>query len=106
MAIIFKTRPASPATPLAALIEAVSVQSIAKVAPLKPTDYNILDALKELSDGRKGHLYLRKDGTDIRYEVLHYDPATCQAKLKNPEGGSLTPVIGMREAVIYSPEWR
>lgn len=126
---------AAPATPLAALIQAtgpaatlehepenepaVSLASVegqpsqTKVATLpwedNPSaggDYNLLDALKELADGRKGHLFIRKDFTDTRYEVIHYDPATCQAKLKTVDGGMLTPVVGMREAMIYSPEWR
>lgn len=95
MAIFFKNRPA-PSTPMAALIASA-------------TPSNLIPSLRDLAAGKKGKLRIcRASPTSNEtpwYEVLHYDPDTCQAKLKTPDGGILTPVLGIREAMVYHAEW-
>lgn len=68
--------------------------------------YTIMEALNDLADrkliGKTLHLMAVKNG-GATYVVRSYDKTTHRATLLSPEGLLLKPVLGIREASLYTP---
>lgn len=63
-------------------------------------------ALGKFSAGAKGVLMLVHKNNGNSLQVLHYDPETKRIRLRDNNKMVVTPVIGEREAALYSPFWR
>lgn len=71
--------------------------------------YTILTAIKELSEGRKGTLTLRKEATGVVYTVESVYQVTAEQAhvlLLGPDGLRIKPIVGYREVPQYLPVWR
>lgn len=85
------------------ILRKVVVQSIAPETVEKP--YTILDALTELSKGRKGTLMFVNQTSGMGYVVIGHTPG-APTILKGPDKKHLHVMITEREAKIYIPLWR
>lgn len=74
--------------------------------PPDADDYSILDALKELGNGRSGVLMLRNIKSGAVYRVIKHDNDTNKTVLESEGGGQFSPVITPREVPQYAPIWR